>query len=314
MREPKEVERLRLAETQRTPARDSAPTKLDQPRLVGMKRQSKARKPHFEIGKELLRLMLVLKADDAVVRVTHDDHVAGGAVSAPPVGPQIVDVVEIDVRQERADNSPLWRPLLGHDQPTMFEYTCLKPLGDQPDDPSIADPMFDEPDQPILANLVEKGLNVAIKHPVDLPLPNSERERVQRLMLVTPEPEPVTEAEKLRFIDRCQDCKHCRLDDLVLQSGDAERPLSAIRLRYVRPARWQRSIRSCVHTSVKICEVGLDVLHVVGPRHLVDTRRSGPLQVEEARPQNIDADVMQERRQLALSVPGDGISYAGLRI
>jgi hypothetical protein len=54
-----------------------------------------------------------------------------------------------------------WRPLLGHDQPTIFEYTCLKPLGDQPDDPSIADPMFDEPDQPILANLVEKGLNVA---------------------------------------------------------------------------------------------------------------------------------------------------------
>ena len=52
--------------------------------------------------------------------------------------------------------APLWRPLLGHDQPTIFEYTCLKPLGDQPDDPAIADPMFDEPDQPILANLVEK--------------------------------------------------------------------------------------------------------------------------------------------------------------
>jgi hypothetical protein len=51
---------------------------------------------------------------------------------------------DLKVRQERADNSPLWRPLLGHDQPTIFEYTCLKPLGDQPDDPSIADPMFDE--------------------------------------------------------------------------------------------------------------------------------------------------------------------------
>ena len=57
-----------------------------------MKGQSKACKPHFEIGKELLRLMLVLKADDAVVCVAHDDHVAGGAVSAPPVSPQIVNV------------------------------------------------------------------------------------------------------------------------------------------------------------------------------------------------------------------------------
>ena len=94
--------------------------------------------------------------------------------------------------------------------------------------------MFDEPDQPILANLVEKGLNVAIKDPVDLPVPNSERERIQRLMLVTPGPEPVTEAQKLRFINRRQDCNHRRLDDLVFQSGDAERPLSAIRLRNVR--------------------------------------------------------------------------------
>ena len=39
------------------------------------------------------------------------------------------------------------------------------------------------------------------------------------------------------------------------------------------------------------------------------TRRAG-----EARPQNINVDVMQERRQLVLSVPGDGFSYAGLRL
>jgi hypothetical protein len=38
------------------------------------------------------------------------------------------------------------------------------------------------------------------------------------------------------------------------------------------------------------------------------------LQAEEARPQDIDVDVMQERRQFALSVPGDGFSYAGLRL
>jgi len=44
--------------------------------------------------------------------------------------------------------------------------------------------MFDEADQPILVNLVEKGLNVAIEYPVD-PRFRSERERIQRLMLVT---------------------------------------------------------------------------------------------------------------------------------
>jgi hypothetical protein len=59
------------------------------------------------------------------------------------------------------------------------------------------------------------------------------------------------------------------------------------------------------------CALGLCVL---GPRHLVDARSSGLLQAEEARPQDIDVDVMQERRQFALSVPGDGFSYAGLRL
>ena len=96
--------------------------------------------------------------------------------------------------------------------------------------------MFDEADQPILVNLVEKGLNVAIEYPVDPPLPDPERERIQRLMLVTLRSETVAEAQELRLIDRRQDCHHRSLDNLVLYGCDAERSLSAIRLRYVLPA------------------------------------------------------------------------------
>jgi hypothetical protein len=55
--------------------RNRGPTKLDEPRLVGMKVQSKAGEPRFEIGKELLCLVPVLEADDSVVRVAHDNHV-----------------------------------------------------------------------------------------------------------------------------------------------------------------------------------------------------------------------------------------------
>ena len=93
-----------------------------------------------------------------------------------------------------------------------------------------------------------------------------------------------------------------------------EKGFNAIRLWYIRPARRQRSIHSCVDTVVEVREVGLKVLYVVGPRHLIDARRGGLLQTEEARPQDIDTDVMQERCQLTLSVPSDGFSYAGLRL
>ena len=60
-------------------------------------------------------------------------------------------------------------------------------------------------------------------------------------------------------------------------------------------------------------EVCLKVLCVFDPRPLIDAWGSSLLQSEEACPQNLNVDVMQERRQLVLSVPGDGFSYAGLR-
>ena len=86
------------------------------------------------------------------------------------------------------------------------------------------------------------------------------------LALAWPSAEPVTEAQELRLIDRRQDCHHRRLDDLVLQGSDAERPLPAIRL----PTRWQRSIRSCLDARMEIREVLLEAFRVLGPCHLVD--------------------------------------------
>jgi putative ABC transport system substrate-binding protein len=161
---------------------------------------------------------------------------------------------------------------------------------------------------------LEKGLDVAIKHPVDAPPTNPERECIQRLVLIALRSEPVAESQELRLVNRRQDRNHRRLDDLIFQCSDAERPLSAICLWNISPARWQRSIRSRLDASVEVREVLLKAFRVFGPGQLVDARRGGLLQTKEACPQNIDGEVMQERRQLVLSVPVDGFSYAGLRL
>jgi hypothetical protein len=63
----------------------------------------------------------MLEANDRVVRIAHDDHVAGGASLPPPVDPLIIDMMEVDVRQERADNRALRRPLLRLDHASIFE-------------------------------------------------------------------------------------------------------------------------------------------------------------------------------------------------
>ena len=101
----------------------------------------------------------------------------------------------------------------------------------------IADSMLDEPYQPLLADRVEEGL-YGVENPVDSSL-DSVRERIQRIVLAAPGSEPIAEPQKLRLVDRREDRNHRCLDDLVLQGGDAERPLFAIRLRYVLPTRWQ---------------------------------------------------------------------------
>jgi hypothetical protein len=50
------------------------------------------------------------------------------------------------------------------------------------------------------------------------------------------------------------------------------------------------------------------------PRQPIDAGRGGLLQSEESRPQNIDADMMQERGQRLCSIPGYSFSYASLRM
>src|SRR5215831_15756238 len=137
--------------------------------------------------------------------------------------------------------------------------------------------MFDEAHQPRLADLIEKGLDVAIEHPVDAPPADPERERIQRLVLIALRSEPVAEAQELRLIDRRQDCHYRRLDDLVLQGSDAERSLPAIRLRNISPTRWQRSIRSCLNARMEFREVLLEAFCVLGPCHLIEPVRGALL-------------------------------------
>src|SRR3984957_15346248 len=84
--------------------------------------------------------------------------------------------------------------------------------------------------------------------------PQPIRERVQRIVLSTLRPEPVTEPQELRLVDRRQDRRHRRLDNLVLQRGNAQRSTPPIRLRNIPSTGGQRSIPSPMHTRVKALE------------------------------------------------------------
>ena len=134
-----------------------------------------------------------------------------------------------------SNHRPLRGSFIGVELPAIFHHSRLQPFLDQADDPTVADPVLDESDQPLVADRLKEPRDISIENPVYLASCYSDVQRIQRLVLVARGPESVAEAQKFRLIDRRENRHHRSLDKLVLKRGNAERPLAAIRLRYVRP-------------------------------------------------------------------------------
>jgi hypothetical protein len=78
-------------------------------------------------------------------------------------------------------------------------------------------------------------------------------------------PEPVREPEEVLLVDRVQHRDRRPLDDLVFESSNRERALSAIRLWYVRSPTWQRPVRSPVEPRMQSLEIAREVGIVILP-------------------------------------------------
>ena len=97
---------------------------------------------------------------------------------------------------------------------------------------------------------IEKALDVRVKHPVHLLPINPGVESIQRIVLAAPRSESIREAEKILLVDGLQDVHDGLLDDLVLQTQNAQWPLGAVRLPDVCPSGRAGSIAAAVHSIV----------------------------------------------------------------
>ena len=98
---PRKSERLRFALSPRGPVPGSVPPELDQSRLVRVQLQPEPREPLVKVAQEPLRILLVLEPDGDVVGEPHDDHVTVRPPMPPPIGPQVENIVEVHVREQR---------------------------------------------------------------------------------------------------------------------------------------------------------------------------------------------------------------------
>src|SRR5260370_7497606 len=98
-----------------------------------------------------------------------------------------------------------------------------------PRSPWIATPSM----QDVFMSLLQAGLSR--RSPVHLPLLDPDRQRIQRIMLAAPRPEPIGETEKVLLVHGVQPPHHRPLDNLVPHRADADPPLPPAPLPTVPP-------------------------------------------------------------------------------
>lgn len=98
------------------------------------------------------------------------------------------------------------------------------------------------------------------------------------------------------------------------QGCDRQRPLLSIRLRYVRPARRLRSVRSPVNPCVQFPEPRLKVCLVDLPCYAIHASGSFAPERVECRPKCIDIDVVEKRGEPFFLLQPCGVPYAAQRL
>src|ERR1700758_588147 len=262
--------------------------KLDQAGLLRMERQRKRLKPRAHHVEKPTRVALSLEPDHDVIRIARDDHNAGGLAPSPTFGPEVEDLVQIDVGEQRRNHRSLPRPPITGSHDSVFEHPRLEPFLDQANDAPVADPVLQKAYQPFLTDRIEEPLNIGVHNPAHLRAADPSHQRIQRIVLAALGPESIREPEEFLLVNLVQYGSSRSLDDFVLERRHGERTLSSIRLRYVPATGWLRPIRSPMNAGMQVREISLKIGLVVLPFHAVHSCGRIALEREKRQPEQVN--------------------------
>src|SRR5262249_42605997 len=260
MCEAQEVEGLGCPESLLDSSLGREPPELDQPRLLGVQLQPELRQSLAELCSEPFRVLPMFKARNVIIRVAHENHVPARFAAPPLLEPEVQDVVQIHVREQRRYCRSLRCPFFALCPTPVLDYSCFQPLLDESQDPLVRDTMLDKLCQPRVINSTEKVGNIRVEQPAHLLAFDPYCECVQRIVLAAPRSEAVGEAGEVCLVHGVDPPHHRPLAVLVSQVSDAERPFPPVPLGDVPPPRGLRSIRPAVQPPAQVFEVGLQVL------------------------------------------------------
>ena len=115
----------------------------------------------------------------------------------------------------------------------LLQYPCPQPLADQVQYGSISGPLGQHPFQPFPPDVVEESLDVRFHHEVVSAELQLLAQVLERIVSAHPWPVAIAARQKVHFVYRQQDLRHCHLQQLVLQYWYAQRAEFPVALGYV---------------------------------------------------------------------------------
>jgi hypothetical protein len=206
--ETEKVERIRLSLITPPSSFDRKTSKFDEPGLLQVQLQVEIEQTLPQLLNKPLGFYPVLEAQNEIIAIPHNDHIAPGIPPPPPVNPKVQNIVEIDICQQRADAPTLRRPFL-HSSPLItFQHPGIQPLLNVAHHTPVPDPVLDKPNQPTVVDRIEETPDVCIEHPVDLPLLNRPHQRIQRMMWATPRAKSIGKSLEVHLVGGIEHLNH----------------------------------------------------------------------------------------------------------
>jgi hypothetical protein len=257
-----------------------------------------------QVAQKLLGVVFVLEADNAIVTVPHDDDVSPCVPAAPLGGPELKDIVQVQVRQAWTCATPLRRPFLLLSPVPILQHARLEPLTDVADDALVPKPVLDKLHQPFVVNRIVKAPNVGIEYPVDGALFTAYRDRIQRVVRAAAWAGTVREPEQRWLVDGVEhlDCRP--LDDFVFQRRRADGALAPISCRDGDALHRWGLVGSPLQAVCSLPQVGFTLLPVGGPCLAIHPRRCIMIEAVIRLPQSVDGlDMLPQRRHPFPALP-----------
>src|SRR5271157_4454938 len=205
------------------------PPQVHHPRLLRMQHQTQLARHKLDLSKRLLRLRL---------RWRHHHEIVGIADPHPErptlLRPEPIQQVQVDVGQQRREDSALRgsRQRLPHR--TVFHHPGLQPLSDQFQYPPIRDSLSHQHHQLFLIDAVEIALDVRIDYEV-MPLVSGSPDRFQSLRRALLRTKSIAAVFEIRLKDRLDDDLRRHLHHPVSYRRYPQWPLLPASLVYVLP-------------------------------------------------------------------------------